>query len=199
MNNILNIENIIKINEKEEKKCSILPHDINYIIKEEENIIKLYVTNVKENITVNENVTKLTIKEDNIKLNIYENLTVHPINNISSDVIYKSGEYLSGHRAIKIENNKAYYASNEIFSDKYKVIGISKGASIINEDCIITTYGEMSEPSWNWIEGLPIYLSSNGLLTQTVPVSNYILQIATVISSTKIFINIKIPLIIGGS
>ena len=182
-------EEVTKINTTEEiTKLTVIEENNNINIIEEPLIIE-----------VTEDVTEVIVPEEKIILEVYDNYINHPINEITSEIVYKAGEYLSGHRAIKIENNKAYYASNEIFSDKYKVIGISKGASIINEDCIITTYGEMSEPSWNWIEGLPIYLSSNGLLTQTVPVSNYILQIATVISSTKIFINIKIPLIIGGS
>ena len=145
-------------------------------------------------IEVTEDITTIIVPEEKITLEVYDNYTNYPINEVTSEVVYKSGENLSGHRVVKIENDKSYYADNSVILDAFKIIGITKGASSIDADCIITTYGEMEETSWNWEEGKPLFLGTNGILTQTCPDSGFILQIATVLNSKKIFIDIKIPL-----
>lgn len=182
---------MIRVTE-EVTRINVIEDSIKLSVMEENN--RLIVIEESPIVEITENVTKVIVPEEKIILNIYDNYVNHPLNEISSEVVYKSGGNLSGHRAIKIEDNKAYYASNTILSDAYKIIGISTGASMIDEDCIINTFGELTEPSWNWEEGKPIFLGTNGTLTQTCPSSGFILQIATVINSKKIFIDIKIPL-----
>jgi hypothetical protein len=44
---------------------------------------------------------------------------------------------------------------------------------------------------------MPIYVGGNGGLTQAIPTSGYIQQIATALSATKIFIDIKTLIIIS--
>ena len=182
---------MIKVTE-EVTKINTVEDITKLIVIEENNSINVIETSPI--IEVTEDITTVIVPEEKIILEVYDNYTNYPINEITSEIVYKAGENISGHRVIKLETGKAYYADNSILLDAFKTVGISKGASSIDADCIIVTYGEMEEPSWGWEEGKPVFLGMNGALTQTCPETGFILQIATVINSKKIFINIKIPL-----
>lgn len=111
-------------------------------------------------------------------------------------ISYTAGESLGGHRAVVIESGEAFYASNDTPSHKNAVIGITTGAAAISHTVSIRTFGEIVEPSWSWVEGLPIYLSTNGQLTQTVPTSGFQLQLGYAITDTSMFININTPIVL---
>jgi hypothetical protein len=111
---------------------------------------------------------------------------------------YSAGENLGGHRVVYINaENKVVYASNLNLCQAHKILGITTGACEISDVAIIQTFGLMEEVSWTWDLNLPIYLSDNGLITQSTPATGFILQIAFPITSTKIFIDKKTPIIIS--
>lgn len=51
-----------------------------------------------------------------------------------------------------------------------------------------------SDSSWNWARGSPIFLGTNGALTQTPPSSGYLVVVATVLDPQTIFIQIEEPI-----
>ena len=165
----------------------------------EENVCTVSVTEQKNIIETKEEIIEITTEENPVIVETFENITINNITSSGNILTKKAGEAIGGHRVVKLENDKAYYADSSVSSDAYKVAGITTGATEAEEDCLITTYGEVEEVSWSWEEGKPIFLGGNGILTQTCPETGFILQIATVINLKKIFINIKIPLIVGGS
>jgi len=107
----------------------------------------------------------------------------------SSSYIYTAGEILGGHRAIIIDNNLAYYADCTNLSHINKPIGISNNASALGGEVTVVFFGEMEEVSWNWDIDKPIWISTNGLLTQTTPVTGFLCIIAFPVTATKIFID----------
>jgi hypothetical protein len=110
-----------------------------------------------------------------------------------------AGESLGGHRVAIIDSdNKAYYADRTNLAHMYKVVGITRGASNSGDNVEIQTYGLMTEQSWNWIAGQPVFLDTNGLLTQIPPTNGFLLVIAEALTSTDIFISIKNPIVLGG-
>jgi hypothetical protein len=110
-----------------------------------------------------------------------------------------AGESLGGHRVAIIDSdNKVYYADRTNLDHMYKVVGITRGAANVGDNVEIQTYGLMTEQSWNWTAGKPIFLGTNGLLTQTSPMSGFCLIIAKALTSTDIFISIKNPILLGG-
>jgi hypothetical protein len=46
----------------------------------------------------------------------------------------------------------------------------------------------MTELSWTWTPGEPIFLGNNGMLTQTPPSSGFAIELGTAISATSIWI-----------
>jgi hypothetical protein len=113
---------------------------------------------------------------------------------------YVAGEILSGHRVVKLNNdNKAVYVSNSVLTDSGRVFGITIGASLIGQTTQIITIGTFEEPSWDWVVDLPIYLGTNGQLTQltpTYPSAKFLVVVGVPLSSTSIYVNIRFPIIL---
>lgn len=61
----------------------------------------------------------------------------------------------------------------------------------------VQTYGPMEEPSWTWTPDAPIFVGLAGALTQTRPTSGFVLEIATALSATMIFIDPKPPIVLA--
>jgi hypothetical protein len=111
---------------------------------------------------------------------------------------YQAGEALGGHRMVVLDDTgKAVYADNMVFSHANKVLGMTTGAASMGDTATIQTGGEMTEPSWSWVLDTPIWLSSSGMLTQVAPIAGFSLIVAFPITATKIFINLREPIILN--
>lgn len=114
-------------------------------------------------------------------------------------LVRPAGEILGGHRIVYINSDgKAYYASNTILSDSVRALGITLNAAAVDDNVSIQSFGEVIETSWSWTMGSPIYLSSNGQLTQTPPVSPALFQriIGFPLTTTSLFFSFREPIIL---
>lgn len=153
-----------------------------------------------------ENINIKTVKQRDIKVSIQEKNKIFPKiitggkgekgepgekgdPGSGSASIYVAGETIGGHRGVIIKNNLAYYVDNTNLSHINYPTGISYNASNISENLEVYFFGEMEEVSWNWNIDLPIWISTNGLLTQIPPTSGFSCIIAFPITTTKIFID----------
>lgn len=100
---------------------------------------------------------------------------------------------IGGHRVVRATSTGCNYADSSDKTHIGKIIGITLAAYSQGADVEIHTHGEWPELSWNWALG-PIYLGTNGLLTQTIPTSGFVQQVATAIAPTRIFIEIQPPI-----
>lgn len=108
---------------------------------------------------------------------------------------YPAGEALGGHRIVILNDaEQAIYADNTIASHASKVLGMTTGGANAGDTATIQTGGEITEPSWNWAINQPIYLGTNGLLTQTQPATGFSLIAGFPIASDKIFIKLREPI-----
>jgi hypothetical protein len=108
---------------------------------------------------------------------------------------YIAGYALGGHRMVVLNSaSAAIYADNSIPAHASKVLGITTGAASLGAMATIQTGGEMEEPAWNWVLDTPVWLSSNGLLTQFAPVTGFSQIIGFPITATKLFINLREPI-----
>ena len=101
---------------------------------------------------------------------------------------------LGGHRMVVLDGNgQAVYASNDQLSHFHKVLGMTLGAVNALEAVDVMRGGEVTEPSWNWLLGAPVFLSTNGLLTQTAPTSGFSLIVGFPVTTTKLFVSLREP------
>jgi hypothetical protein len=115
-------------------------------------------------------------------------------------VILTAGSALGGHRVVAQSansNSTVIYADASITEHANLVLGLTLNAADAGGNVEVAVTGEFTEPSWDWTLGLPIFLSVNGTLTQTVPtssVANFSLVVGFPITPTKMFVNIREPI-----
>lgn len=101
---------------------------------------------------------------------------------------------LSGHRAV---TTGLVYADKDTLAHAFAVLGITRNAVGASGSVQVQYGGAMIEPSWSWTPNLPIFLGSNGVLTQVAPTTGFILSLGFALSATEIMINISIPIFNG--
>lgn len=108
----------------------------------------------------------------------------------SSSVTIAAPINLGGNRVVMANG---HYADNTDFATVNKAIGLTQGAAITGADVVIVISTEL-----DGFAGLtpndPIYLSTNGTVTQTLPLTGYIQQVGVAISTTKILVNLMMPI-----
>lgn len=114
---------------------------------------------------------------------------------------YPAQTALGGHRIVMLNNlGKVEYAFNDDVAHLDRIIGMTTGAASLNAVANVLNIGELSEPSWDWLLNLPIYLGVNGLMTQVEPVfpgSIFSVIVGFPITANTIFINIGFPIILN--
>jgi len=91
-----------------------------------------------------------------------------------------AAEVLGGHRVVTIQGLHATPATaNEI-------AGITTGASGIGATADVVTQGLLTEGSWTWTPGAPIFVGSAGILTQSPSTVGPMRRVAWAISPTQI-------------
>ena len=110
---------------------------------------------------------------------------------------YPAAIAISGNMVCTLnDSGQVIYADNTILSHAIKVMGISCGGVSIGGTVYIQPDGAMTEPSWNWTLDLPIFLSVNGLMTQTPPSAGFSMIVGFPISSTSMIIVLHDPIIL---
>jgi hypothetical protein len=107
-----------------------------------------------------------------------------------------SGEDLGGQRIITSKSGDAFYSDPSVEIDGGKVVGLTTTATNLNDPCFIQTSGLMEDVTWTWTEG-PVYNGANGVLTQTAPLTGFVLQVGIALTGTTILINIQQSIIRG--
>lgn len=111
---------------------------------------------------------------------------------------YVAGEAIGGQRAVMLHSDdKLYYADQSNPTHFNRVLGITTGAVASGATPTVRCAGKMTEPTWAWDLDKFLYLSTNGLLTQTPPSSGFLLQLGWPLSATSIMVDIKEPILIA--
>lgn len=109
---------------------------------------------------------------------------------------------LSGHRlVIPVNGTTVTYADSATLSHTTRPVWLTVTAALAGDDVSLVAFGDVSEPSWNWTPGLPIFLGQNGMLTQVPPSTAngdaFILQVASPDSATDLFYNPRTAIVLA--
>lgn len=120
-----------------------------------------------------------------------------PGNSITYEVSVAGGT-MSGHRMVTVnESGKLIYADNTIASHANKVLGMITSAVVLDDIVNVYTTKTVTEMSWSWNIDEPLYLSTNGTITQVPPTTGFLLIVGFAVTSTKIFLDIGSPIILA--
>ena len=106
-----------------------------------------------------------------------------------------AGETLGSKKLVcKRSDEKVYYPDNTDLTTKDIVIGLTTTSAAAADDTLnVLREGEIEDAIWSWTPGKSLFVGSAGLLTQTKPLSGYLLNVGSAITATKININIRTP------
>lgn len=101
---------------------------------------------------------------------------------------------LSGERVVRADDSgHAVYADSAQVSGSHRVLGLTVNAALTGNVAKIRSAGRHVFGGWNWNTDLPIFLGSNGALTQSPPTSGFILTIGFADTPTSIVVRIGRP------
>lgn len=116
----------------------------------------------------------------------------------ATEITLLAGEILGGHRLVVPDAaGAAIYADSTNLAHANKVLGMTVGAAILGANVTIQNSGEHTEPSWAWTLDVPIWLGSNGLMTQVQPTTGFNLIVAFPVTPTKIVIALREPFVLS--
>jgi hypothetical protein len=102
-----------------------------------------------------------------------------------------------GRVVVPTTSGKVGYADKSTLAHANKIAGVTKGAAADLASIDVQFSGKMSDSGWTWITNNPIFCGLTGILTQVVPTSGWVTQVATALSPTEIIIEIKPTLVLS--
>ncbi len=113
---------------------------------------------------------------------------IGPAGPIGGFVEAVAGVTLSGHRAVIPDvDGTLIYADQQDSTQVNLPVYLTFSSWAQGEVATVVGIGPVEEASWDWTPLLPIYLGSNGLLTQVAPTSGFLRKVASVASPTSIW------------
>lgn len=108
-------------------------------------------------------------------------------------VLIQAATTLGGHRVVRFDElGCAVYADiHEAVLSADCIIGLTTGAALQNDVVPVLTHGFMTEPTWNWEPQRLLYLTVNGMMSQTPPTSGLCFPLGLAISQTTAFIALR--------
>jgi hypothetical protein len=102
--------------------------------------------------------------------------------------VIKTFDSIENISAYRVLNNHLEYADNTTIT-KDSILGISINSAAINYPLIVQFNGVVTNNGWNWDITKPIYLGTNGNMTQDISTGK-IQRIAIPLTTTSLYINI---------
>lgn len=106
---------------------------------------------------------------------------------------------VSGGKAVTLNAaGQCLHADGAKASMANSVVGISLNGGAPDADItIITNGGEIEETVWNWQANKPVFLGTDGALTQVAPTSGYLLVVGVAVGPTRMLVKIQQPIFIA--
>ena len=91
------------------------------------------------------------------------------------------------------------YADNTIAAHANQAVRITTQAELAGAQITVQSWGRITDPSFSWTPATPIYVSTNGLMTQTPPISpaTFSKVIAVAETSTRLLMTNEPPLMLA--
>lgn len=109
-----------------------------------------------------------------------------------------AGEAVGGHRVLVYDAvGRVVYADSSEASHAGRVVGLSLGAAAEGEAVTVRRLGEVTEPSWSWTPGAPLFLGTDGLITETPPATGIVQSIGSAVTATTILLDFSLFILRG--
>jgi hypothetical protein len=104
-----------------------------------------------------------------------------------------AGEDISALRVVYELNNQVFYLDPEDEMHIELLLGVTFTSAQAQQLLSVQPGGVMDDSGWSWVPG-PIWLGSNGTITQSPPATGYDVRIGAAVSPTRITLNLQDPI-----
>lgn len=108
-------------------------------------------------------------------------------------IVYNAGEPISGHKVVRMDSGLVYIADSSNDAHLGQAIGISTNAASIGNPVTVQTIGEITDASLVFSTPGPVFVGTNGAVTQTAPSTGWIQRVGTALDSDSLLINFETP------
>ncbi|AWY09385.1 hypothetical protein vBRpoPV13_28 [Ruegeria phage vB_RpoP-V13] len=134
-------------------------------------------------ITLDERFNLTLEQREPLRLNVGTGFNATPTNNSGTlDVTIIAQQVVNAYRAVGYDG--LFTQPNADSLSRYA--GVTRMATVIGDPIDVVRQGLMTEAGWNWTPNQPVFISANGVITQTVPVGTPIRRIGWAISATEL-------------
>lgn len=107
---------------------------------------------------------------------------------------------LSGHRAVRPTGaGTVEYAENQTAAHAHGPLWVTTAAAADGAPVTAIAYGTVTEPSWTWTAGQPVFLGAGGALTQTAPTAptaEFLTVVGIATATEALFVNPAPPILL---
>lgn len=104
-----------------------------------------------------------------------------------------AGATIQARHVVRAAGGVAMPVDTAIASHAQQVAGVSSSAATSGQAVVVKRFGVADEAAWDWQDGV-VFCGPTGALTQSPSASGWLLQVARVISPTRIDIDIEQPI-----
>jgi hypothetical protein len=177
--------------------------DINFTLVDATEIIT--VSNVDDFIVVEESNTNISVVDSdetitpNIVTELLDFTSSEPVivnhNTYEIETYATTGiplDVIDVYKIVTSVLSKLVHADNLNLAHETQVLGISLNSGMVLDTVSVLTTGSVTHALWNWTPDIPLFLGTDGQMTETRPATGFLLQVAHTISPTEIWVDIKV-------
>lgn len=113
---------------------------------------------------------------------------------VEESFVKEAGEDISALKLIyQTDINTVEFADSTTYTESV-VLGLSLNSAVTGNDVEILTYGQHDDAFFNFSLNEPLFLGSNGNITNVEPATGFVTQIGHGLGAGGIFIDIKRPI-----
>lgn len=105
-----------------------------------------------------------------------------------------AGAVLSALRVVSLVSGQYFYSDPSDANSVFAIAGLITTAATPGQIVTPIRDREIQDSSWNWARGQPIFLGSDGTLTQVENSTGWLVVFATPLSANTIFVDIQEPI-----
>lgn len=106
-----------------------------------------------------------------------------------------AGEEITQGKVVACIGGEFFHADNTNLAMTNAIVGVAMATYPLGGTAQVLQIGKVENIGWTWTPDLPLFLSTDGDMTQTPPITGFSIIIGTAITATEINFEIKTPVV----
>ena len=115
------------------------------------------------------------------------------LSGVASRLLVAAGT-IHNNRAVAVDGGTIYHPTLATAADAGKILGLSRQSGAVTDAVLVQTDGPVTNGSWTWAPG-PVFVTDEGVLSQTAPSTGWVVSIGTAVNSTTIELDVSLPIL----